>query len=241
MNYKGKVALVTGANSGIGEAIVHRLAERGCTVMINGRREEENQRVAQDLRQKYDATAHILTGDVSEEETCLRLVRETVEKAGKLDVLVNNAGIGTQGKRVADSDTETFDRLIKTNLYSCFWLSREGFQVMEKQDIAPDTGLRGAIINMSSILGVESWENAGMYSASKHGVQALTRAMTEEGHPAAIRVAAVCPALVTTAMTGVSGEEYIQPEDIAATVTYLLELSPAAWPTEVVVRRRGAE
>ena len=240
MHYQDKIALVTGANSGIGEATVHRLAARGCTVIVNGRREQENQRVAAALRSQYDTRAEACTADVAREEDCLQMIEKVFSDHGRLDILVNNAGIGVSGHRVADNTTGHFEKVLKTNLYSAFWLSREVFQRMESQAIAEDSGLRGAIINIASILGTEAWAGTGVYAASKHAMMGLTRAMADEGESVAIRVSAVCPAMVATPMTGKSGRDYIQPADIAASVTYLLELSPAAWPTEIVIPRRGS-
>jgi 3-oxoacyl-[acyl-carrier protein] reductase len=241
MNYSNKVALVTGANSGIGEAIAHRLVSLGCKVYVNGRREAENQRVADAANERHPARAVALTGDVADEATCLGLIEQIRSGNERLDILINNAGAFISRDRIADSRSEDFDQVLKTNLYSCYWLSREAFRLMEKQSPAEDTGLRGAIINTASILGVEAWAHAGIYAASKHGMMGLTRAMADEGETAGIRVSAICPAMVATAMTGKSGVDYIQPEDIAATVTHLLELSPAAWPTEVIIPRRGSD
>jgi 3-oxoacyl-[acyl-carrier protein] reductase len=241
MKYTDKIALVTGANSGIGEAIAHRLASLGCKVYINGRRESENQRVVEAINAHYPARAVALTGDVGDETTCLSMIQQIVTEQDRLDILVNNAGIFGSRDRIADSTSEDFDQVLKTNLYSCYWLSREAFRLMEQQSPAEDSQLRGAIINTASILGVEAWANAGIYAASKHGVMGLTRAMADEGQAAGIRVSAVGPAMVATPMTGKEGADYIQPEDIAATVTYLLELSPAAWPTEIIIPRRGSD
>ncbi|MGF1451349.1 MAG: SDR family NAD(P)-dependent oxidoreductase [Opitutales bacterium] len=239
MNLRGKVCLITGANSGIGEAIAHAFAADGASVIVNGRRAAENERVAKDLRERYEAEVTVVTGDVADESFCLELIDKGFAVRGRLDVLVNNAGVGSSG-RIADTTTEEFDRVQKINLYSCFWLSREAFKRMEQQEEV-EPKLRGAILNIASIVGVEAWSGIGTYATSKHGMMALTRAMAEEGEEAGIRVAAICPAMVTTAMTGAEGPEYIQPEDIANTARYLLGLSAAAWPTEVVVRRRGAD
>ncbi|NBB80289.1 MAG: SDR family NAD(P)-dependent oxidoreductase [Verrucomicrobia bacterium] len=241
MKYTDKIALVTGANSGIGEAIAHRLASLGCKVYVNGRRESENQRVVEAINANYSTGAISLTGDVADETTCRGMIERIASDEGRLDLLVNNAGTFLSRDRIADSTSEDFDQVLKTNLYSCYWLSREAFRLIEKQPPAEDTELRGAIINIASILGVEAWANAGIYAASKHGMMGLTRAMADEGEAAAIRVAAIGPAMVATAMTGKSGPDYIQPEDIAASVAYLLELSPAAWPTEIVIPRRGSD
>lgn len=209
-------------------------------MIVNGRREKENERVVAALRSQYDAKAEVRTGDIAGEANCIQLIEKIFSDHGRLDILVNNAGIGVSGDRIADSTTEDFDKTLKTNLYSCYWLSREVFRRMETQAVADDSGLRGAIINVASVLGVEAWAGTGVYAASKHGMMALTRAMAEEGEAADIRVSAVCPAMVATPMTGKKGKDYIQPEDVAASVTHLLELSPAAWPTEIVIPRRGS-
>mgnify|MGYP005852594651 CR=1 FL=1 len=241
MKYTDKIALVTGANSGIGEAIAHRLASLGCKVYVNGRRESENQRVVDAINARYPARAIALTGDVAGEATCLSMIKQLASEQDRLDILVNNAGVFGSRDRIVDSSSENFEKVLKTNLFSCYWLSRAAFRWMEKQSPSEDTQLRGAIINIASILGVEAWANAGTYAASKHGMMGLTRAMADEGESAGIRVSAVCPAMVATPMTGMEGTDYIQPEDIAATVTHLLELSPAAWPTEFVIPRRGSD
>ncbi|MFP4165799.1 MAG: SDR family NAD(P)-dependent oxidoreductase [Opitutales bacterium] len=234
------VALVTGGNSGIGAAIARALAAQGMRVVIAGRREAENKKVAKELESKFGVEALPVTADVSREEDCLSLIRESSSRWKRLDVLVNNAGVGAGGK-IVDTTTETFDRVLRTNLYSAYWCSREAYRIMAEQAVDKGAGLRGAIINISSLCGVEAWSGSGIYSTSKHGMQALSKAMADEGAEDGIRVAAVCPALVSTPMTGVSGSDYIAPEDIASTVTYLLDLSPAAWPTEIVVNRRGAD
>ena len=100
---------------------------------------------------------------------------------------------------------------------------------------------RGFIINISSVAGKQAWSGTGTYSASKFGLLGLTHALADEGKADGIKVTAICPALVATPMTGVSGPDYLQPEDIAETVLYLLRLSPAAWPTEIVLERKGAD
>ncbi len=162
---------------------------------------------------------------------CRRLRRDS----GAVDVLVNNAGIGGGGL-IASTSTADFDRVLKTNLYGTFWCSRAAFRLMQKNSGDP----RGAIINISSLAGKEAWTGTGTYSASKFAIMALNQAMADEGKEHNIKVAAVCPAMVATAMTGVQGPEYLQPEDCAAAVMFLLGLSPAAWPVEIVLPRKGA-
>ena len=236
---EGKAAVITGGNSGIGKAIAAALAEAGCRLTIAGRRGKMNEEVAEDLRRKTGAAVTPVTADVSKEEDCRRLIDSAVKEMGRIDILVNNAGIGGGGS-VESTGTETFDRVMKTNLYGPFWCSREAFPHLRKNPVDKATGLRGSIVNISSLAGKEAWGGQATYSCSKFGVIALTQALADEGREELIRATAICPALVSTPMTGVSGSDYITPEDIAATVTYLLNLSAAAWPTEIVLPRRGA-
>ena len=118
MNWKDKIAVETGGNSGIGEAIAHELAGLGMRVVVSGRREERNDRVAGEIRETHGVETLGVRADVSREGDCRRLIESAKETLGRVDVLVNNAGIGAPGARIADSDTETFDRVMRTNLYS---------------------------------------------------------------------------------------------------------------------------
>jgi len=228
-----KVAIVTGGNRGIGEAIAQALAREGANVVVSGRRRKENERVAVEIKKKFGREALPIQADVSQEADCERLIAEAISRLGRLDILVNNAGFYAGGV-IADTSSEDFDRVLKTNLYGTFWCARAAFRQMQKQR-------GGFIINISSVAGKESWREGGPYSASKFGVMALTQALADEGKLHDIKCCAICPAMVATPMTGVSGPDYIQPEDIAETVLYLLRLSPAAWVTEIVVSRKGAE
>jgi len=235
-----QVAVVTGGNSGIGEAISKFLAKRNFTVVVAGRRSEENERVVDEIASAGGPSAQAKNADVSREADCQKLIGDCLSDHGRLDLLVNNAGIGGKGPLV-ETSTEDFDQVMKTNLYGPYWCAREAFRAMQDQDPNSDTGLRGGILNISSVCGLDAWAGVGMYAASKHGLVGLTRSLAEEGGEAGIRVAAICPAMVATPMTGVSGEEYISPEDIATTVGYLLDLGPAAWPREIAIPRRSAE
>lgn len=235
-----RIALVTGGNSGIGEAIAKFLAARHFTVVVAGRRQEENERVVDEIASAGGPPAQARTADVSREEDCLQLIRDCQSDHGRLDLLVNNAGIGGKGTLV-ETTSEDFDRVMKTNLYGPYWCAREAFRLMQEQEPDRESKLRGSILNISSVCGLDAWAGVGMYAASKHGLVGLTRALAEEGGEAGIRVAAICPALVATPMTGVSGDDYLSPKDIAVTVGYLLDLGPAAWPREIALPRRGAE
>ncbi|MFW6218396.1 MAG: SDR family NAD(P)-dependent oxidoreductase [Verrucomicrobiota bacterium] len=222
------VAIVTGGNSGIGEAIVKLLAARDYTVLVAGRRRKENERVGAEADSLGEGRMIPFTADVSEEVDCLKLIQTTAKEQGRLDLLVNNAGIGGFNP-ITETTSQEFDRVMKTNLYSAYWCAREAFRIMKEQP-ADERTLRGSIVNMSSVCGVDAWSGAAVYCTSKHGMMGLTRALADEGAEAMIRVAAICPAMVATPMTGREGPEYIAPDDIARTLSYLLDLSPAAWP-----------
>src|SRR4051794_23632166 len=123
MDLKGKVAVVTGANSGIGLAVSTALAEAGCNLVLSGRRQSKNQAVADELARKFKVQTLPVEADVSREADCVRLIQEAVAKFGTIHILVNNAGIGGGG-RVEETKTEDFDRVLKTNLYGTFWCAR---------------------------------------------------------------------------------------------------------------------
>jgi 3-oxoacyl-[acyl-carrier protein] reductase len=235
MDLKGKIAVVTGGNSGLGLSIATAMAQAGCHLVLSGRRQSRNQAVANDLARKFSVQTHAVEADVSREADCVRLIQEAVAKFGTIHCLINNAGI-ISGGRVAETKTEEFDRVLKTNLYGTFWCARAAYSQMMRNKSDP----RGVIINISSLAGKQAWSGIGTYSASKFGMIGLTQALADEGKADHIKAIAICPAMVATPMTGASGPDYLQPEDIAKTVTYLLSLSPAAWPTEVVLERRDA-
>jgi 3-oxoacyl-[acyl-carrier protein] reductase len=236
MDLERKVAVVTGGNSGIGLSIVTALAKAGCQIVIGSRNQKRNQAVADELLRKFGAQTLALETDVARETDCERLIRETIGKFGTLHILINNAGIGG-GTVVARTSTQDFDRVLKTNLYGAFWCARAAYRQMQRNQGNP----RGIIVNISSVAGKQAWSGTGTYSASKFGVLGLTHALADEGKADDIKAVAICPAMVATPMTGVSGPDYLQPEDIAETVLYLLRLSPAAWPTEIVLERKGAD
>jgi NAD(P)-dependent dehydrogenase (short-subunit alcohol dehydrogenase family) len=235
MDLKGKIAVITGGNSGIGLAIATALAQAGYNLVISGRRQSKNQAVTDALARKFKVQTLAVEADVSREADCVRLIQDAVAKFGTLHIMVNSAGIGGGGL-VAETKTEDFDRVLKTNLYGTFWCARAAYPHMKRNQGDP----RGVIINISSLAGKQSWSGTGTYSASKFAINGLTQALADEGKTDHIKAIAICPAMVATPMTGVSGPEYLQAEDIAETVLYLLRLSPAAWPTEVVLERRDA-
>lgn len=233
----GKIAIVTGSSSGIGKAIALRFAEEGARVVIAARRLPLCEQVAAQIRER-GGEAIVIQTDVSEEAQVDRLIVETARQCGRLDILVNNAGIGGGG-RLADTSTSTFDRVINTNLRGTFFCCRAGFRQMLNNG-------GGTIINMSSVAGVDAWAGTGTYSASKHGIMALTKALADEGRPHKIKACAICPGAVADELVDASPEDIersqkISPFDVAETAVYLATVGPNTIVHRVVVDRLGAD
>ena len=233
----GKIAIVTGSSSGIGKAIALRFAEEGARVVIAARRLPLCEQVAAQIRER-GGEAIVIQTDVSEEAQVDRLIVETARQCGRLDILVNNAGVGGGG-HLADTSTSTFDRVINTNLRGTFFCCRAGFRQMLNNG-------GGTIINMSSVAGVDAWAGTGTYSASKHGIMALTKALADEGRPHKIKACAICPGAVADELVDASPEDIersqkISPFDVADTAVYLATVGPNTIVHRVVVDRLGAD
>ncbi len=233
----GKVAIVTGSSSGIGKAIALTYGGEGAMVVVTARRMELCEQVAEQIRAQGGQAVAQRT-DVTDESQVDELCRFTITKFGQLDILVNNAGISGGGS-LMNTSTNQFDRVINTNLRGTFFCCRAGIRVMMKQGA-------GTIINMSSVAGVEAWAGTGTYSASKHGLMGLTKALADEARAHGIKVCSICPAGVADELVDASEEEIVEsqkinPFDIAETAVYLATLGPHAIVRQVVVDRLGAE
>jgi 3-oxoacyl-[acyl-carrier protein] reductase len=233
----GKVAVVTGSSSGIGKAIALRFGEEGAKVVVTARRLALCEQTVKQIAMKGGEAWAIQT-DVTDERQVDRMIADTVNRYGRLDILVNNAGV-FGGRHLADTSTETFDEVMNVNLRGTFFCCRAGFKQMKKQG-------GGVILNMSSVAGVQAWAGTGVYSASKHGVMAFTRALADEGRSHNIKVSAICPAgvaaeLVDASLEEILRSEQIDPFDVAETAVYLATLGKYAVVHQVVIDRLGAE
>ena len=234
---KDKVAIVTGSSSGIGKAIALRFGAEGTKVVVTARRMALcEQTVAQIKRNGGEAWA--IQTDVADEHQVERLILETVKRYGRLDILVNNAGV-VAGGRLAQTTTKAFDEVMEVNLRGTFFCCRAGFAEMKKQE-------GGIIINMSSVAGLQAWAGTGTYSASKHGIMALTRSLAEEGRPYHIKVSAICPGSVADELVDASPDEIlrsekIDPFDVAETAVYLATLGKYSVVHQIVIDRLGAD
>lgn len=234
----GKVAIVTGSSSGIGKAIALRFGTEGAKVVVTARRLTLCEQTVEQIRANGGEALAIQT-DVADEQQVERLITETAKRYGRVDVLVNNAGIVAGGRRLAETSTKDFDEVMSVNLRGTFFCCRAGFTQMKQQG-------GGTIINMSSVAGVQAWAGTGTYSASKHGIMALTKSLADEGRAYNIKVAAICPGGVADELVDASPEEIlrsekIDPFDIAEAAVYLATLGRHTVVHQIVIDRLGAD
>jgi 3-oxoacyl-[acyl-carrier protein] reductase len=206
---EGKAALVTGASRGIGAATALRLAVEGAAVAVNYAGSKDAAEAVVEAIVSAGGSAIALQADVSERAACDSLVARTVEEFGRLDVLVNNAGITRDGLLVRMSD-EDWDAVIATDLTAVFAMSRAAAKVMMK-------ARSGCIVNISSVVGISGNAGQANYAAAKSGVIGLTKTIARELASRHIRCNAVAPGFIETGMTAVLTET--QREAISAQIS----------------------
>jgi NAD(P)-dependent dehydrogenase (short-subunit alcohol dehydrogenase family) len=190
--FDGKVALVTGAASGIGESIAHLYAQLGAKVVVSDIDDPGGQETVRAI-QEAGGDALYMHADVSKPEDCMKLVGEALARYDRLDFACNNAGIGGEQNPLAQLSLEGWNRTISINLSGVFYCMRYEIQAMLKNG-------GGSIVNMASILGQVGFAGAGAYVSAKHGVVGLTQTAALEYSRLGIRVNAVGPAFIRTPM-----------------------------------------
>lgn len=188
-----KIALITGATSGIGKATAQVLAAKGATVIIGARREDMGNQLVEEIRSQ-GGTAVYLKMDVNSEDSVRKGIQWIVDKYGRLDLAVNNAGIGKMLTPFAETETKDLMEVLQTNVIGVFVSMKYEIQQMLK------TG-GGAIVNVSSINGVRSMAQSGPYSASKFAVEALTKSAAKEMASKNIRINSIAPGPTLTEIT----------------------------------------
>jgi NAD(P)-dependent dehydrogenase (short-subunit alcohol dehydrogenase family) len=233
----GKVALVTGGSSGLGEAIVYRLAEEGVSVAVGGRDAAKTKAVAaragaRSREHGRECDHPVVLGDVSAVADCDRLVAETLEHFGHLDILVNSAGVWLE-KSILDTSEADWEWCVGTCLKGTYFMCRAALRHMVPRG-------SGVIVNLASDSGIHGEPGAAVYSAAKAGVVMMTRALAIDHGPDGVRVCSVCPAIFDTPMLAnavaaapdpvayADGMEEAyplgrigRPEELAATVAFL--------------------
>lgn len=194
-----KVIIVTGASKGIGKEISKELAKKGNTIIANYNKSEKEIKELQQELKKQNIKIDIYKADVSKREEAENLVKYTIQKYGKIDVLINNAGI-SQIKEFTQITDEDWNNMINTNLNSVFYMSQEACHNMIHNK-------KGCIINISSIWGITGASCEVHYSVSKAGVDALTKALAKELGPSSIRVNSIAPGIINTEMNAHLSEE----------------------------------
>jgi NAD(P)-dependent dehydrogenase (short-subunit alcohol dehydrogenase family) len=222
-----RAALVTGGSSGIGLAIARLLAEEGYDLTLVSRQREKIEAAAEGLG------AVAVAANMADADDCARAVAEHRERFGRLDVLVNSAGVGMAGT-VEELDLKKLDLQLDVNLRGLFLVTQAAIPLLRES--------RGWIVNLASIAGTIPTPVLATYGATKAAVIALTRSLNAELDAAGVRAIAICPGFVDTPMAEYSGlapEEMIRPEDCAEVVRMCLRLSPTARIPQVVIERMG--
>lgn len=227
MNFAGKVVLVTGASSGIGAATAQYFSKLGAELSLTGRREDNLRKTGS----KCSKEPLYLTGELTKEEDAARIVSETIKKYGKLDVLVNSAGVLERGS-IEDTTLEQYDRVMATNVRAVYHL----MMLATPHLIAS----KGNIVNVSSVNGIRSFPGVLAYNVSKAAVDQLTRCVALELAAKGVRVNAVNPGVIVTELQkrgGLNEKEYTaflersrethalgrpgQPDEVAGAIAFL--------------------
>ena len=244
MNFKDKVALITGASRGIGASIAYDLASHNCNICINYNHSyDEANKLKEKIEKEFNVKVLIIKTDITRENEIINMVNTAIKEFGKIDILVNNAGIAIDSA-IEDKNIDTFHKILDTNLIGPFLISREVAKYMLNKK-------EGSIINISSTNGLDAYYSYSLdYDASKAGLISLTHNLSEMYAPY-IRVNAVAPGWVNTDMNKELDEDYIKeeekniylnrfahPNEIAKVVTFLAS-DDASYINNEVIRVDG--
>lgn len=245
----GSVALVTGASSGIGAATALALAQEGCSLALVARRTERLAELAAAIAEQGGGTAFGVTADLSDVTQAAPAVEKAVERFGRLDVLVNNAGFGARSP-VEDSDPADWDRMVDLNLKAVLRMSHAALPHLLR---AASEGPRGVadLVNVSSVAGRVPRKDNSVYSATKHAVCVFSEALRQEVTGRGVRVGIVEPGMTMTEMTrgaqavgaahGLPQESWLCAEDIARSIAFMVTQPAHAAINEIMVRPTAQE
>jgi 3-oxoacyl-[acyl-carrier protein] reductase len=231
-----QVAIVTGASRGIGRSIALALARNGARVSLAARTEGDLRTLRSEIEALGGKAASFPT-DISREPDVVHVVRSTVERFGRLDIVVNNAGLGIFGP-LAEMATAEWDQIMAVNARGPFLLCREAIPYLKRQQ-------RSVIINIASVVGIRGYANQAAYSASKHALMGMSKSLAKEVQMDGIRVHALCPGGVDTPMVAASRPDLdrsvlMEPDEIAEIVLFVLTRQGKAVIDEIHVRRAAS-
>ncbi len=237
MRLKSKVAIVTGASRGVGRTICAALGREGATVVLAAR-DEDKLRESARLAERAGGKAEVVTLELTEEESIKKLVKAVEERFGRLDILVNCAGV-THSAALEETATEDWERCMSINARGPFMLCREALPLLRRSE-------QGYIINISSVVGVKGYPLQSAYTASKHALRGMSISLAEELRGSNVRVHVICPGGIDTEMAGrvrpdINKDELIGPEEIAELVVYLVTHKGNAVIDELHIRRASAK
>lgn len=226
---EGKVAVVTGGSKGIGKAIARALAKNGATVVICGRTASSVEAAVRELKAEGLAVDGI-AADVGDAEQAAHLINESVRRHGRLDIVVNNAGIGVF-KRVAELEVQDFDAMWSVNVRGVFLVTRESLPHLTRAG-------GGAIITISSLAGKNTFTGGAGYAATKWALRGFTGSLMLEVRDKNIRVATIFPGSVDTdfSASGKRGSAITQPEDVADAVLFAVTAPARTMISEIDIR-----
>ncbi|MHC1784406.1 MAG: SDR family oxidoreductase [Anaerolineaceae bacterium] len=231
----GKVVVITGASAGIGYASALALGGEGASLVLVARRAERLEKLVKEVAQAGGKAVYVV-GDASEEETAKKAVDEAVKNWGRLDILINNVGIGVY-KNLVDTTPEDYDSMMNTNMRSTFLFTRHAVPVMIQQK-------SGTVLMISSMAGKYGFPGEAVYCASKFAQVGFAQALDKELRPHGIKVGVICPGGVKTEFAlgtgrtekGVAESSMLEPEDVARAVLLACTQSDGARIIEIQMR-----
>ena len=236
-----KIALITGATSGIGKSTAIMLADCGFNLIITGRRKERLNELKSQLEIKYKAEALVLCFDVCKKDEVCAAIENIPEQWKNIDVLVNNAGLAVGLNHIQDGIFDDWDRMIDTNVKGLLYVTRCVAPLMIANN-------KGHIINLGSVAGKDVYENGNVYCATKHAVDALNKAMRIDMLKHNIKVTNVCPGFTETEFSIVrfkndeerakavyAGMTPLTSDDIANVIRFIINLPPHVCINDIIV------
>ncbi|NOY05667.1 MAG: SDR family NAD(P)-dependent oxidoreductase [Chlorobi bacterium] len=234
MDIKGKISIVTGASKGIGKAIALALAEEGSHVAVSARNHESLHQTAESIT-ALGVECLAFTGDMASESSITAFIDATITRFGRLDVLVNNAGVG-HFHNIADMPTNEWDAMFNLNVRGMFIATRRAIPHLRRSGDS-------FVVNIASLAGKNAFAGGGGYAASKHAVLAFSRCLMLEERNNGIHVVAICPGSVNTAffdshrdISRARTENMLLPEDVASSVLHAIRMPGRAMVSEIDIR-----